>query len=69
MLWPVARAAAELLTAEERVLVRQCGGDPCGWLFLDRSRKHNRRWCSMADCGNRAKARRWRRRTKGPVAG
>ncbi len=67
MVWPVVRAAAELLTSEERALVRQCGGDPCGWLFLDTSRKHNRRWCSMADCGNRAKARRHRRRRK--VAG
>ena len=22
---------------------------PCGWLFLDRSRSHTRRWCDMQD--------------------
>jgi predicted RNA-binding Zn ribbon-like protein len=64
MLWPVVRAAADLLAGEERGLVRQCAGDPCGWLFLDTSRKRNRRWCSMADCGNRAKARRHRARRR-----
>lgn len=64
MLWPIVRAAADLMTSEEHTLVRQCAGDPCGWLFLDLSRKHNRRWCSMADCGNRAKARRHRTRQK-----
>ncbi|MCL4825828.1 MAG: CGNR zinc finger domain-containing protein [Caldilinea sp.] len=29
----------------------------CGWLFFDASRNRSRRWCSMEDCGNRAKAR------------
>jgi predicted RNA-binding Zn ribbon-like protein len=64
MLWPSVRAAVELMTGERRRLVRQCAGDGCGWLFLDTSRKRNRRWCSMADCGNRAKARRHRARHK-----
>jgi predicted RNA-binding Zn ribbon-like protein len=38
--------------------VRRCEGAGCGWLFLDRSRSHTRRWCSTADCGNRERARR-----------
>jgi predicted RNA-binding Zn ribbon-like protein len=38
--------------------VRECSGDTCGWLFVDTSRNHSRRWCDMEDCGNRAKARR-----------
>jgi predicted RNA-binding Zn ribbon-like protein len=63
-LWPVVRAAADLLTDERVGLVRQCAGEGCGWLFLDTSRKRNRRWCRMADCGNRAKARRHRARHK-----
>ncbi|MGO9268383.1 MAG: CGNR zinc finger domain-containing protein [Candidatus Binataceae bacterium] len=25
-------------------------------MFLDRTKAHARRWCSMAVCGNRAKA-------------
>ena len=66
--WPVVRAAGDLLTGEERQLVRQCGGDPCGWLFLDESRRGNRRWCSMGDCGNRAKARRHRARRRSDAA-
>jgi predicted RNA-binding Zn ribbon-like protein len=40
--------------------VGRCGGDPCGWVFLDPT--HRRRWCSMAVCGNRAKARRFAER-------
>jgi predicted RNA-binding Zn ribbon-like protein len=39
-------------------MIEQCEGDVCGWLFLDRSPAGRRRWCSMRDCGNRAKARR-----------
>jgi predicted RNA-binding Zn ribbon-like protein len=56
----VAVATVELLTSVDLGLLRACpleeGG--CGWLFLDRSRGHTRRWCVMADCGTKAKARR-----------
>jgi predicted RNA-binding Zn ribbon-like protein len=51
-------SAAELLVSTQLAQVRQCGGEHCGWLFVDRSPAGRRRWCSMADCGNRAKARR-----------
>ncbi len=61
-LWPVGRAAALLLTSGETRRVRQCDGEGCGWLFLDRSRSRRRRWCTMEDCGNLAKVRRFRRR-------
>ena len=61
-LWPVARAAAALLTSPELARVRQCGGDDCGWLFLDRSRNRSRQWCTMQDCGNLSKVRRFRER-------
>lgn len=64
MLWPVARSAADLLTSAMLGQVHQCAGDGCGWLFLDTSRNHSRRWCTMDDCGNRAKARRHYRRTR-----
>jgi predicted RNA-binding Zn ribbon-like protein len=59
MLWPVLRDAADLLTSAELGRVGQCGDARCGWLFLDASRNRSRRWCSMEDCGNRAKARRY----------
>jgi predicted RNA-binding Zn ribbon-like protein len=62
VLWPVARSAARLLTSPDLGRVHECGDPRCGWLFLDTSRNGSRRWCSMSDCGNRAKARRHYRR-------
>ena len=64
-LWPVAWAAADLLASPERDRIKVCAGEDCGWLFLDRSRNAARRWCSMADCGNRDKARRFYARHRG----
>jgi predicted RNA-binding Zn ribbon-like protein len=61
-LWRVSRSAADLLTSPDLTKLRQCGGDECGWMFLDTSRNHSRRWCDMKDCGNRAKVRRFRRK-------
>jgi predicted RNA-binding Zn ribbon-like protein len=58
LLAPIAWSSAELLTSNQLALVRECEGERCSWLFLDTSRNRGRRWCSMADCGNRAKARR-----------
>jgi predicted RNA-binding Zn ribbon-like protein len=52
----VADAAATLLAEPGRAsAVHACPGRGCGWLFLDP--RGRRRWCSMAVCGNRAKAR------------
>jgi len=59
ILWMVARSAAELLTSALRHDLRLCAADDCGWLFLDTSKNHSRRWCNMKSCGNRAKARRY----------
>ncbi len=59
ILWPVVRAAAELLISDQASKVRVCEDDRgCGYLFIDQTRNHSRRWCSMESCGNRAKARR-----------
>ena len=44
--------------------LKLCGADECRWAFFDRSKNHSSRWCSMASCGNRAKARRFRARAK-----
>ena len=56
--------AADLLTSDRIAQVKLCDGEACGWLFLDASRNQSRRWCSMSDCGNRAKAKRYYRRHK-----
>jgi len=67
LLYPVLTAATDLLTSVSRGLVRQCEDAGCGWLFLDRSNARKRRWCSMADCGNRNKARKYYRREAGLI--
>ena len=54
----IARDAVALFASDRVRKVRLCAGGNCGWLFLDESRGRPRRWCSMSDCGNRAKARR-----------
>ena len=37
--------------------LKLCPGDHCGWAFYDQSRNRSGRWCSMAVCGGRSKAR------------
>lgn len=61
MLWPVAHSAADLLTSPDLLSnLRECQSVTCGWLFVDTTRNHSRRWCDMKGCGNRAKVRRFR---------
>ncbi len=62
---PLAHAAVELLTAGPLGHLKICGN--CRWLFLDQSRNHSRRWCSMDECGKQMKQRRFveRRRSAG----
>jgi predicted RNA-binding Zn ribbon-like protein len=70
LLAPIAWSAADLMTSPRVRRVRQCAdAKGCGWLFLDESRAGTRRWCSMGECGNRAKARRHYLRRKGLQAG
>jgi predicted RNA-binding Zn ribbon-like protein len=64
LLWAVVRSAAELLTSENLARLRQCPGEECAWLFLDTSRNGMRQWCRMRACGNRAKARKFRERSR-----
>ena len=62
IVWPVLASAADLLGSEYLPRVRECAGEGCGWLFLDRSKNGTRRRCDMTVCGNRAKVRRHRSR-------
>ena len=41
---------------------KACRGDDCRWVFIDGSRNTSRRWCDMANCGNRAKLATFRAR-------
>lgn len=67
-LWQVLWDAAALLTSDRLAHIRSCAAPDCGWLFLDLTRNRRRRWCSMEDCGNRAKARRHYAKKKGHQA-
>jgi predicted RNA-binding Zn ribbon-like protein len=44
--------------------MKACRAEDCRWAFYDRSRNRSRAWCSMAECGNRAKARSYRARQR-----
>jgi predicted RNA-binding Zn ribbon-like protein len=61
---PVAEAIAALLVDGDFDLIRKCESDDCTLWFVDRTRSHRRRWCSMAVCGNRAKVAAFRERQK-----
>jgi predicted RNA-binding Zn ribbon-like protein len=52
----VAKAAAEFLSSADLSRIRRCEGHGCILVFYDTTRSRTRRWCSMAGCGNRAKA-------------
>jgi predicted RNA-binding Zn ribbon-like protein len=66
VLRPVCRGAEALLTSGNLSRLRACAGEGCGWLFLDRSKNRSRQWCTMEDCGNASKVRRFRERLRKP---
>jgi predicted RNA-binding Zn ribbon-like protein len=55
LLFPIAKAMAGLVCDDDFTNVKACEGHNCTLMFLDRTRSHARRWCSMSMCGNRAK--------------
>jgi len=66
----VARLLAGIAHAEAEGTWRRlkvCADDTCAFAFYDESRNGSRAWCSMQTCGNRNKARRYRRRAVGPA--
>jgi predicted RNA-binding Zn ribbon-like protein len=64
VLWPIARAAVDLLLSDQLAHLRQCAAEDCAWLFIDQTKNQRRRWCDMKVCGNRVKARRHYERVK-----
>lgn len=55
-------AAARMAIHGHWSRLKICPAEDCRWAFFDRSRNRSRTWCSMRVCGNREKARAWRRR-------
>jgi predicted RNA-binding Zn ribbon-like protein len=48
-------SAIDLLHADPSPRLKECPGERCGWFFLDTTKRGNRRWCSMNECGQDAK--------------
>jgi predicted RNA-binding Zn ribbon-like protein len=44
--------------------MKACGNPDCRWAFYDGSKNRSGRWCEMASCGNRMKARAFRERAR-----
>ncbi len=49
--------------------LKVCAEETCRWAFYDHSRNRSGSWCSMAVCGNRAKARSYRERRRAASGG
>lgn len=60
----IALSLAAFLATGDRVRLKLCANPGCGFAFLDTSTNRSRRWCYMRYCGNRLKARAFRRRRK-----
>lgn len=59
---PIAAAAVEVAGTADPSRLRECDAPACSRWFVDTSKGGRRRWCSMARCGNRVKAARYRER-------
>lgn len=55
----VAQDAIIFFGTESSKRLKTCSHERCGILFEDRSNGMKRQWCSMKECGNRMKARRY----------
>jgi predicted RNA-binding Zn ribbon-like protein len=64
LLVPIAEALAKLLAEANFDLVRQCECSDCTLWFHDHTKSHRRRWCSVAQCGNRMKVAAFRARQR-----
>jgi predicted RNA-binding Zn ribbon-like protein len=64
LLLPITQAMGDLVCEKDFAMVRKCENPSCTLWFLDVSKGHARRWCSMAVCGNRAKAAAHRERMR-----
>ncbi|HEX4394842.1 MAG TPA: CGNR zinc finger domain-containing protein [Mycobacterium sp.] len=67
--WLLADAAADLIVSPTAALVRRCASQVCVLFFVDTSRNHSRRWCSMELCGNRNKVAAHHQRAREAGAG
>ncbi len=55
---------ARAIEAGTWVRLKVCPAETCQWAFFDASRNRSAVWCDMRVCGNRAKVREFRERTR-----
>lgn len=67
LLLPLGEVLAQFVSEEDFTNVKCCEGPSCTLMFVDHTRGRKRRWCSMAVCGNRAKAAAHRERQKNVI--
>jgi len=60
----IVAAAFAAMDDEDWGRLKLCSSPTCRWAYFDRSRNYSSRWCTMASCGNRAKAKRFRQQRK-----
>jgi len=60
----IVAAVFAAMNEQDWTRLKLCGSATCRWAFYDQSRNHSSRWCRMASCGNRQKAKRFRERAK-----
>jgi predicted RNA-binding Zn ribbon-like protein len=68
LLLPIGESFARLVCEESFSDVKACEGHDCTLIFADHTRGRQRRWCSMAVCGNRAKQAAHRNRIQSKTA-
>jgi predicted RNA-binding Zn ribbon-like protein len=60
----IALSAADVLRQDSWRKIIECDREVCGWLAIDISRNHSRRYCTSSGCGNTARVQRHYRRHK-----
>jgi len=53
-----------LITSINFKYLKKCNNHKCSLIFIDTSKNHSRRWCSMEACGNRSKVNSFTKRKK-----
>lgn len=64
LLVEIAIQVVKLLTSTQFKYLKKCNNHKCSLIFLDTSKNHSRRWCSMEVCGNRSKVNKFTKRQK-----
>ena len=64
LLTKIAIEVIKLLSSQEFKYLKKCDNHKCSLFFIDTSKNHSRRWCSMEICGNRSKVNNFTKRKK-----